>query len=84
MKKLTLDLDALDVESFPMDAAGEKLGTVHAYITLHCEDTWEHCNTIACDSRNEQCAPTLDGLTCMYDTCGMCNPTDPNCTTYCP
>jgi hypothetical protein len=85
MKKLTLDLDALDVESFPTAAAVENVGTVHGHITLYCSDqSCDHCNTLACDSKFEQCMPTLDGLTCMYETCGMCNQTDANCTTYCP
>ena len=89
MKKLTLALESLDVESFATGTEGEMVGTIHAHITLNCtnlcsDETCDHCNTLACDSRFEQCMPTLDGLTCMYETCGACNPTDPNCTTYCP
>ncbi|HEX6747574.1 MAG TPA: pinensin family lanthipeptide [Longimicrobium sp.] len=85
MKKLTLELETLSVESFVTGTDEQKIGTVHAFITLYCSDeSCDHCNTLACDSREEQCMPTLDGLTCMYETCGACNPTDPNCTTYCP
>jgi len=85
MKKLILDLDAIDVESFPTGTTGEKPGTVHAHITLQCsEDTCDNCNTTDCDSKNFTCTcPTVIGLTCEYPTCGQCNPTDPNCTTYC-
>jgi hypothetical protein len=84
MKKLILELDALDVESFPTGTADEKPGTVRGHITRYCsDDTCDPCNTMAC-SYYEQCMPTLDGLTCMYETCGTCNQTDRNCTNYCP
>lgn len=86
MKKLTLDLEALAVDSFATDIADEKVGTVHAFITLNCSlDTCDNCNTSACNTKDFTCScPTVIGLTCQYDTCGVCNQTDPNCTTYCP
>jgi hypothetical protein len=39
MKKLSLDLDALDVESFATDTARRQAGTVHGYITIACGNT---------------------------------------------
>ncbi|MBV9109561.1 MAG: hypothetical protein JO306_09160 [Gemmatimonadetes bacterium] len=86
MRKLTLDLEALDVEAFSTGTEDQKGGTVHGHITLYCSvNSCDDCNTIACASVNEQqCTPTMVGLTCMYDTCGACNQTDPNCTNYCP
>ena len=91
-KKLTLDVESLDVESFVPAVSAEVLGTVHGYITLRCTDTCsandpscDACNSMACgNSVDAPCAPTFYGITCEYETCGACNPTDPNCTTYCP
>ena len=84
---LKLDIEALDIESFEPAQAQEKLGTVHGHVTLYCTGDWDtcdNCNTMSCDSRFEQCMPTLYGITCEYETCGACNQTDRYCTTYCP
>lgn len=55
MKKLTLDLDALDVSSFDTDAAAESLGTVQGHdiptnpycagttVKTYCPDTLCTC-----------------------------------------
>ncbi|HEX8831615.1 MAG TPA: hypothetical protein VF705_10635 [Longimicrobium sp.] len=85
MKKLSLDLESIDVESFPTAEEKMGVGTVQGHITLYCSDpTCDDCNSMACDSKYH-CAATVEGLTCMYETCGACNPTNPpDCTTYCP
>ena len=79
MKKLTLDLDALNVESFLTAAADDKSGTVHGHITLQCSggaDTCDNCNTAACNTKDVTCScPTVINYSCEYDTCDL-----PDCT----
>ena len=68
MKKLRLELDALEVESFDVARAGPSTGTVHGHITA------TQCNT----SPDRTCAGYL---TCAFNSCdGWC--TAGNCTDY--
>ena len=73
MKKIKLDLDTLDVESFePSEAKGER-GTVKGLFTAYYEpchegDTWQGSCT---------CEPT-----CNADTCYNCP--SAACTQTCP
>jgi hypothetical protein len=73
MKKIKLDVDALDVESFePSEAKGER-GTVKGLLTAYYElchegDTWQGSCT---------CEPT-----CNADTCYNCQ--SAGCTPACP
>jgi hypothetical protein len=83
MKKLSLDLDTLNVESFSTAPAERAGGTVRGYITLQCSDG---CNTwdTACGGGSETCTctkdqtcncPTVIGYSCEFDTCDL-----PDCT----
>jgi hypothetical protein len=40
MKKIRLDLDAIEVESFPTAAATEQRGTVDGHFRSRIGDTW--------------------------------------------
>lgn len=86
-KKLTLDIDALDVESFSTDAADTAgRGTVRAHQTVvTCADyTCYACQyTLACVSEHN-CGGSGSPQTC-YIGCG--GPTSENCrlpSTSCP
>lgn len=71
MRKIRLNLEALDVESFEPDEAGGGRGTVRGLLTAYYElcyegDTWQASCT---------CEPT-----CNADTCYNCpNPTTVGC-----
>jgi hypothetical protein len=98
MQKLRLNLNALDVESFATAAGEGSLGTIHGQASFgQCDPTYNcsnACNTwdtacgggyitLGCTEANTCPLPTVEGLTCMYETCGTCNPTGRDCTTYC-
>ncbi|HET7228832.1 MAG TPA: hypothetical protein VFJ16_02385 [Longimicrobium sp.] len=54
MKKLSLALDAIDVESFPTAEQQLETGTVQGYITLNCTGSHDTCdprNTMLCDTK---------------------------------
>ena len=85
MKKLTLTLDDLQVDSFStMDDAVAHEKTVRAYISLQscsCVEcvTATDCETGCCGTRYEggtcdypTCVPTCAGWTCEYQTCNGC------------
>ena len=99
MQKLKLDLNALTVESFTTAAGEARAGTVRGHTSFgQCDPTYDcsnDCNTWdtacgggyvtqGCTEQNTCYCPTVEGLTCMYETCGACNPTGRDCTTYCP
>jgi hypothetical protein len=71
MRKLHLDLDDVQVESFATAEAGDEAGTVQAHVSLRCTG-----GGLTCDNGN----------TCVYaDTCGdwptcyvSCHGTCPN------
>jgi hypothetical protein len=71
MRKLRLDLDALDVESFTTDLASSAAGTVQGLLSVYC--------TPECDTVNQTCnyascgGPTCygNGDTC-FNSCGDC------------
>ncbi|HET7229864.1 MAG TPA: pinensin family lanthipeptide [Longimicrobium sp.] len=72
MRKLKLQLDSLEVESFSTDEVKEEIGTVHAHVSLACTNApnGTTCNGNAtCDG-----AYTCDGeYTCNYKSCdGVC------------
>jgi hypothetical protein len=70
MRKLRLEVDALEVESFALGTEPKKQGTIYAHISDRCGDP---SNNGTCDGNT--CLPTLCGqLTCAYNTCGECNP----------
>ncbi|MFL5384592.1 MAG: hypothetical protein ACJ8GN_18880 [Longimicrobiaceae bacterium] len=89
MKKLTLQLDDLQIESFStLHEPVTSEGTVQGFITLYCEsNSCQWCATLSdcetgcgCGTRFEggtceyaTCAPTCAGWTCEYDTCGDCH-----------
>jgi hypothetical protein len=86
MRKLKLEVDALQVESFAPEAEQEKAGTVRAYLTAYYElcyegDTWQQSCT---------CEPTCNAQTCYTcgtncgtgnTGCGTCG--EPACTGTC-
>jgi hypothetical protein len=64
MKKLKLEIDTLEVESFDADGALARKGTVHGHVTYqpNCATDPPNCNT----------SPFLtcgDWLTCAFITC---------------
>ena len=64
MKKLKLEIEALEVETFEPTAGREEHGTVRGYLTAYYElcqpgDTWQRTCT---------CEPTCNAQTCY--TCG--------------
>jgi hypothetical protein len=40
MKKIRLELDAIEVESFPTDSISEEKGTVEGHLASRIGDTW--------------------------------------------
>jgi hypothetical protein len=80
MKKLKLQVETLNVESFPMKAQGEIRGTVHAlsnaYSDCWPDACWDTVNS-ACLTYGTACAPGCSGTTCDDTSC--------NCDSYtCP
>ena len=70
MRKLKLEIEALEVESFAPEAGPEDAGTVRAYFTAYYElcyegDTWQQSCT---------CEPTCNAQTCYTcgTNCGSC------------
>ncbi|HEX8432947.1 MAG TPA: hypothetical protein VF625_16795 [Longimicrobium sp.] len=82
IKKLSLNVDALQVESFELAPAGaNERGTVKAYATDFNCPTGEY-NTLqhscladtcgySCETCDFSCGPTCGDTTCYGDTC-MC------------
>jgi hypothetical protein len=80
MRKLTLSLEALQVESF--EAGRESIGGVgtvrgNAKATYACTDGWAGCpvETIGQHTCNPTCQPTdggisCDNFSCLANTCG--------------
>lgn len=67
MKKLTLSLDALRVESFDTSAVrAERDGTVHGHDG--------GCDCSCCCGSNETCRTCDQSAcdTCIFDSCGTC------------
>ena len=74
MRKLKLDLDVLAVESFAMDAAREKPGTVRGHDSdsghQTCADSCDGvCGSYCCGSGTE---PNSCDFSCIW-TCDTCN-----------
>lgn len=71
MRKLKLELDSLQVETFLTDEAAEGAGTVHGHVSLACTGA----NGATCNDR-ATCngAYTCDGeYTCNFRSCdGVC------------
>jgi hypothetical protein len=76
MRKLKLEIDSLDVQSFQMDDSDDTPGTVHAASGTLCQSTsgcgftdYETCGGHAptCD---ESCYGTC--FSCVDDTCQCC------------
>jgi hypothetical protein len=62
MKKIKLDLDTLQVDSFKTtDAPKEKSGTVFGHATLVCT---EQFTCTSCANSNESCGSASCGATC--------------------
>lgn len=93
MKKLSLALESLEVDSFETTALVSEKRTVYAHITLACA-TLTDCPTDdrsgCCEvSREPTCDPqltcvnTCNGWTCEFDTCSAeCTATTvPECNT---
>ncbi|HYH83139.1 MAG TPA: hypothetical protein VEX86_25310 [Longimicrobium sp.] len=89
MKKLTLNLDALQVESFePSPARKRSVGTVKAH-----EYTFGDCLTYPDDqiTRGDSCLHTRCGVSCdgacpsddPYRLCGSATEYDPSCQGTC-
>lgn len=77
MRKLKLEIDALQVESFESASEGGQPGTVRGYLSAYYElcqpgDTWQ--NTCTCE-------PTCNANTCY--NCGTAGCTGAACTTTC-
>jgi len=60
MKKLRLDLDNVDVQSFPTAPAAEAKGTVDAHLRSRIGDTW----CITCFEQSCYCSAAGDTCTC--------------------
>lgn len=70
MRKMRLDLDSLDVESFaPANETGAP-GTVHGHVTAY----WELCYPGQTEAPAAGCGPTENTcpMTCNQDTCYQC------------
>ncbi len=94
MKKMKLQLDALEVDSFETSTIGSERRTVFAHITLNCA-TLTDCPTEAASGccggtrddptciANPTCINTCQGWTCEFDTCSAeCTATTvPECNT---
>lgn len=63
MRKIKLDADALSVESFPVDAAVERTGTVGAHVRTIDPAQW------TCDFGYHTCANASQMLTYCGDPC---------------
>lgn len=80
MKKLTLDLNALEVQSFATDPAEPNRGTVHGEQQCTCPSA---CTCPGCPTCDETCPETCAGFTCA--TCGGQETCDYTCwTRRCP
>jgi hypothetical protein len=86
MRKLKLELDALEVESFSPESGHEAEGTVRAYLTAYYElcypgDSWQ--DTCTCEPTcNAQSCYTCDtGCGSCATACGTCG--EPACTSTC-
>ena len=90
MRKIRLDIEALDVESYvPSDVPVDR-GTVHGQVTAY----WELCvptqtqdpNVNTCGPTQNTCPYTCDDRTCYQCGTVQCQPSQPNtCTgTCCP
>ncbi len=62
MKKLTLDLDSLRVESFDIEAPAREHGTVHAHAITEFGDSCDFCgggsqkgSCVTCDVPTDPC-----------------------------
>ncbi|HET7228833.1 MAG TPA: hypothetical protein VFJ16_02390 [Longimicrobium sp.] len=79
MKKLSLTLNDLQIESFTtFDEAVARAKTVRAHISLNCASISD-CETCGCGTRYEggtcdypTCVSTCAGGTCQYQTCNHC------------
>jgi hypothetical protein len=97
MKKLSLKLDTLSVDSFETGRAPQLRGTVRGHITNACA-TATDCGTgitvcdVTCTGKdqptypgvgNGTCDPTCQGWTCQFQTCSpACTATSvPECAT---
>ncbi|HEU0012184.1 MAG TPA: hypothetical protein VFQ45_00800 [Longimicrobium sp.] len=60
MKKVKLEVESLEVESFETAASGDEQGTVFGHATLVCSEQW---TCTSCDS-NESCLEVSCGASC--------------------
>lgn len=81
MRKMKLDLDSLDVTSFPTDETAESRGTVNAHRLPAAEETYGSACTFAgqysCDySCDWTCAASCAGrcVTMATEDCAGCAP----------
>lgn len=71
MKKIRLDVEALEVASFELSAGDAENGTVRGYLSAyyelcHADDTWQQSCT---------CEPTCNAATC-YNCTAACGTAD--------
>ena len=71
MKKLSLQLDDLTVESFHVQDAPRERGTVMGHDTVRCTNTCDTLNNYTCDGQATCGGQTCGNLyTCQGDGCG--------------
>ena len=66
MKKLRLELDNLQVESFSTDRMEEAKGTVHGFISLMCS-AHDRCNTVDISCNDLSCGGYTCALSCACE-----------------
>lgn len=76
MRKLKLELETLDVQSFQTDVEGGRAGTVRGHDTVETEwcTGYPECVSRRCDTKNDTCYGTC-GCTenCQSLYCGTAN-----------
>jgi hypothetical protein len=78
MRKLKLDIDHLEVDSFETDVGHDQRGTVHGLVSPYCTQTCDTANNYSCDGAYTCGAESTCRRinTCMYESCGACGTYD--------
>jgi hypothetical protein len=89
MRKLRLDLDALQVDTFGTESVRRKeYGTVRAHISALCTNTCDTVQDFTCADQNTCGGDTCGAdYTCRFESCGACGTYycatgDPSCDAF--
>lgn len=69
MRKLTLNIEALDVQSFTTDDIGSERGTVRGHISINCNTNFAGCTNNASCQGGYTCGA---GASCPALSCDNC------------